>query len=137
MTVFICLDDHGGLMFNQRRQSRDSIVIADVVNSKEGHLYINQYSSKLFENAGEDCMISDDIFADIGSTDSCFVEGVALLAHVKRISKLVIYRWNRVYPGDVHFDIDLANSTFKLMASVEFAGSSHETITKEIWNNEI
>ena len=32
MTVFICLDDKNGMLFNHRRQSRDKAVIEDMLS---------------------------------------------------------------------------------------------------------
>ena len=49
----------------------------------------------------------------------------------EKIEKIILYRWNRVYPADVHFPIDF--SGWKLVQAEEFAGSSHEKITEEIY----
>ena len=49
MTVFVCIDDRGGMLFNKRRQSRDSKVIEDVVRTVgDGVLYISDFSELLF-----------------------------------------------------------------------------------------
>ena len=31
MKIIVCLDDYGGMLFNHRRQSRDRVLIADVM----------------------------------------------------------------------------------------------------------
>ena len=49
------------------------------------------------------------------------------------IDTLIIYRWNRLYHSDVKFDVDVKKSGYKLKSSTEFAGSSHDKITKEIY----
>ena len=36
MKVIVCVDDNNGMMFNNRRQSRDRILIEDVVKSVVG-----------------------------------------------------------------------------------------------------
>lgn len=41
---------------------------------------------------------------------------------------------NRDYPVDLYFEIDL--SRWKKISSKEFAGSSHDKITKEEWVRE-
>ena len=54
------------------------------------------------------------------------------LEHVPGYSKsesVVLYKWNRVYPADQYFAMDL--SGWKLVETVEFPGSSHEKITEE------
>ncbi|MFR4122966.1 MAG: hypothetical protein ACLT0W_12285 [Clostridium sp.] len=42
---------------------------------------------------------------------------------------MILYKWNRVYPADQYFAMDL--SGWKLVETVEFPGSSHEKITEE------
>ena len=49
------------------------------------------------------------------------------------ISELIIYRWNRNYPHDFDFDINITESNFKIASTDEFRGSSHEKITKEVY----
>jgi len=43
---------------------------------------------------------------------------------------LILYRWNRTYPADLYFTLSLEGWT--LERREEFAGSSHEKITKEV-----
>ena len=43
-----------------------------------------------------------------------------------------MFRWNRDYPADTYFDLSLESGWTRTETS-EFAGSSHETITKEIY----
>ena len=52
MKVIVCLEDKGGMMFNHRRQSRDRVLIADVVKMADGSkIFISQYSAMLFEES--------------------------------------------------------------------------------------
>ena len=75
-----------------------------------------------------------DSFLDIaGVGDACFVENRPLAKYVDKIEELIIYRWNRVYPFDVGFDIDIAKTSLKLCETEELVGNSHEKITKEIY----
>ena len=46
-------------------------------------------------------------------------------------TKLIVFKWNRVYPKDFEFEIDL--SKWKLEESSEFKGSSHDKITMEVY----
>ena len=48
---------------------------------------------------------------------------------VDRLDRLIVYRWNRHYPSDVRFPLELAD--FTLQSSTEFRGSSHDLITRE------
>ena len=49
----------------------------------------------------------------------------------EKLESLVLYRWNRRYPADVYFDLDL--SQWRLVSRREFSGTSHDTITKEVY----
>ena len=132
MKLIVCIDDNGGMMFNNRRQSRDRRVVADILEMTDGHrLYINKYSEKLFE--GADVAVSDDIVRDAGEEDFCFVENENANELSKKANEIVIYHWNRVYPHDVVFCADLEKMGFHLESTSEFEGYSHEKITKEIF----
>ena len=52
---------------------------------------------------------------------------------VQQADKVVIYRWNRHYPADRWFDIDLNTMGFRLEETLEFAGTSHRVITREVY----
>ena len=45
--------------------------------------------------------------------------------------ELVLYRWNRSYPGDVTFPWPLTGWT--LAETAYFPGTSHEKITEEVY----
>ena len=135
MRVIVCVDDRLGMIFNGRRQSRDRVLCEDVIaDLGEGQsLYLSEFSHKLFDFA-EDRLCIDDSFLDSAvSGDVCFVEDRALAPYLPKIDSLVIYRWNRHYPSDTTLDIDPAKSGFRLAEVREFAGNSHESITKEIY----
>ena len=137
MIVIVCLDDKNGMLFNRRRQSRDSVVTADIVKTAEGGcLRMNAYSAKLFETLPCDTpelAVSEDFLESAGDEDYCFVENVSVLPYVSRIRKLIIYRWNRHYPGDFFFDCDPAALGLSLLSTTEFAGTSHDNITREVY----
>ena len=64
-----------------------------------------------------------------GDGEFCFVENADVSGCVERIEEIYLYRWNRDYPAEVYFPVDL--SVWKCMETKEFAGSSHEKITRE------
>jgi hypothetical protein len=131
MTLIVCLDDRNGMMFNKRRQSQDSVLRARVIKaSSESKLWMSPYSAKQFEPDAR-IEIDENYQRHADKNDFCFVEDMPIsLRHVDRI---IIYRWNRHYPADKHFDIDLDKKGFKLISTDEFAGSSHEKITEDIY----
>ena len=130
----MCLDEGLGMMFNKRRQSRDRAVIADVLKMTEGEkLYIGQYSEKLFSESVGEYTVSDSMLDIAREGEFCFVESERLSGYKSRIEEIIVYRWNRKYPADLYFDIDIENQGFSLVKSEEFEGYSHEKITKEIF----
>ena len=132
MRIIVCLDERRGMMFNKRRQSRDSLVTADIVSSLEGEkLFISPYSEKLFEGFDLKLKVKDNPIKSAKMDSICFIEDVSPNEYAKEIDSVVIYHWNRHYPCDFYFDFNMEG--FKLVSSTEFAGSSHEKITKEIW----
>ncbi|MBQ6702030.1 MAG: ribonuclease Z [Clostridia bacterium] len=130
MNVFVCLDDNNGMMFNNRRQSRDSSVKRVILQMAKGkRLFMNKYTGKLF--AGADIVIDDCFLKLAEEGDWCFVENESIAEHFDRIESLVVFRWNRVYPSDRRLDIDTGKMV--LEESFDFVGSSHDKITCEIW----
>ena len=133
MIAIVCIDDNGGMMFNNRRQSRDAILLEKIIEITRGSkLWINKYSYPLFEDKNISNINVDESFVlEAANGEYCFVENVGLRGYEKWLEKLIVFKWNRVYPKDFEFDIDL--SEWKLSESLEFKGSSHDNITMEVY----
>ncbi len=127
MTLYICLDDRNGLQFNKRRQSRDAAVLEDIRSCLSGNLLIDPFSEKLIREAEIPCVLPPETAEDY------FSENIPSDEMLKKISKIVIYRWNRHYPSDIRWDPDLNALGFVLTETTEFAGTSHEKITREVY----
>lgn len=133
MNVIICVDDALGIMFNNRRQSKDIVLTRKIAEITKNHkLWMNTYSEELFsEVENSNVNTADDFLSEAAKGDYCFVEGVALKPYEKWIEKLIVFKWNREYPSDVSLDIDL--SVWKLTETEEFVGNSHKLITREVY----
>ena len=133
MIAIVCIDDNEGMMFNNRRQSRDSILIDKITEITKGSkLWLNKYSYSLFDEKNMSNINVDESFVlEAANGEYCFVENVSLKDYEKWIEKLIVFKWNRVYPKDFEFDMDL--SEWKLVESSEFKGSSHDKITMEVY----
>ena len=130
MKLIVCIDDKNGMMFNNRRQSKDSKLIDDVISYAGGKLWTNSFSIDLFD--GHTNVKTDENFLMIANDDEyCFVENIDISKLSLNISEVVIYRWNRVYPADRYFDFNL--SGYNCTSTKEFIGNSHEKITKEVY----
>lgn len=133
MNVIVCIDDSFGMLFNNRRQSRDSVLINRVIEMcDKSRLWIGEFSRPLFSTFDCRIMIINDSFLDEAkSGDYCFVENMHLAPYINKIEKLIVFKWNRNYPSDFSLDIDLSN--WSLLSSDNFKGSSHKEITMEVY----
>ncbi len=134
MHLYICVDAYGGLRFNRRRQSRDSAVCADILQCADGApLHMTESSRKLFSEAETNIRCSKNPAELAADGEHCFAECIPLSPFLKKIESITIYRWNRAYPADEKLDFDPIEAGFALKSTVEFAGTSHEIITKEVY----
>lgn len=159
MIIVAATDNQGGMMFNRRRQSQDRILRERVLSmARESRLWMNEYTRRQFAEAparetggalaaahgepparsgGGPPILTDNTFLEkAGSGEYCFVENQPLAACEGRIEKIILFRWNRDYPGDFFFDIDVARPPWRLAETEEFPGSSHEKITQEVYIRE-
>lgn len=133
MTLYFCLDDRKGMLFNHRRQSRDKAVMEDIRAGLEGALLIDPISRKIVETAEIPYFYAPDEITEPIPGAHFFVENRVPGDWVALASKVVCYRWNRRYPADLFFDIDLTSLGFAIAEIVEFPGKSHEIITREVY----
>ena len=133
LTAAFCVDDGMGMMIFGKRQSRDRVLIADFIQSaSQKPIYISTFSKILFE-AYNSVIVTDDPVKNAAIGGVCFIENIKPSTFIDQVNTLILYRWNREYPSDVKFDIDIESQGFKLSSVYEFKGSSHENITKEIY----
>ena len=130
MNVIICLDQNNGMLFNNRRQSRDRIVRKNILEYINGaKLYMDEYSFKQFSEDKADSIVVCDNFSNVEDSDFCFVEKQHI--NTEQINKLIVYRWDKIYPADVSFGMNKIK--LNLTESLEFQGYSHEKIVREIY----
>ncbi|MBQ7359164.1 MAG: ribonuclease Z [Lachnospiraceae bacterium] len=134
MKVIVVLDDQNGMMFNNRRQSQDMALRSRILDlTKESKLWMNEYTAKQFECV-EQWMRVDNLFLDkAGVGEYCFVENESLLQVKDKIEEMIIFRWNRRYPGDRFLDANPETLGMTCKYIEEFEGTSHEKITMEVW----
>ena len=138
MKLVVCVDDRMGVMFNKRRQSKDSKVREDMLAMLgEGQkLFVSPYTAKQFlPEEQERLYISDNFLLEAGAGDICFVEEKEVSEVVDKIERIVLYRWNRHYPSDRYFTLDLSN--YELISSLDFVGNSHPEMLKELYQRKV
>ena len=135
MNVIVCVDDTGGMLFNGRRQSKDRILRQQANALAQGQLlWMNHYTASQFAEDDFE-IIEDEAFLEHAPEDAwCFVENSDVTPFVDRIHKIAVYRWNRMYPSDVKFPVERFADKWRLISTREFAGSSHDRITEEVYD---
>ena len=128
MILIVCVDDNMGMAFNHRRQSQDRLLrrrLLERVGASK--LRMSPYTARQFDALPENVQVSEMFLSEAEAGEYCFAE----LSCPDDAEGVVLYRWNRSYPADVHFT--LALSAFRLTERTDFAGFSHPKITEEIY----
>lgn len=132
MNVIVCIDKNNGMAFMGKRQSQDCVLREKVLEITNGsRLLMNSYSAKQFENP-ESIIVDEDFLSKAGQGDFCFVEDKEISS--ENVEAFYIFNWNRKYPGDLFFEVDLKAEGFKKVKKEEFQGNSHDKITLEIYS---
>ena len=109
MIAVVCVDDRGGMLFNRRRQSQDRVLRGDLLALAAGRpVWMNGYSLGQFGPETGDLRTAEDCLDRAGKGELCFVETM-----------------------DLYCTLPLED--FVLEERREFAGSSHECITREVY----
>ena len=131
MKLIFCIDDKKGMMLFGKRQSKDQNLKEGIINYARGSkLWMSPYSAKQFDNNAS-VLADGDYMVKAGENDVCFIEDGPYSAD--NANEIVLCKWNRHYPADKFFDIDLKALGFKKVSAEDIAGTSHEKITIETY----
>ncbi len=134
MNLIVCVDDKNGMAFNRRRQSQDREVRKRICEiSRNSILRMSYYSKSQFTEANVNIIAGDDFLFKAERDDFCFVELSDPRSFEDKIRKIILFKWNRLYPADVFFSIELKKSGWKRVDMREFRGYSHDHITEEVY----
>lgn len=133
MILIVCVDERNGMMFNNRRQSRDKILTGHIIEkAKDKKLWITTFSKDIFNiEEDENIMIDDNFYSIAEKEDYCFIENIDANNFIDKVDKIIIYNWNKHYPADRYFNINLNN--WEIISEENFKGYSHENITEKIF----
>lgn len=132
MNIIVCIDKNGGMSFFGKRLSQDRVLREKILEISSGsRLLMSSYSAKQFENT-DGIVVNDDFLNNAGQGDYCFVEDKEITA--ENVESFYVFNWNRKYPADLFFDVDLKAEGFKKIKKEEFQGNSHDKITLEIYS---
>lgn len=131
MILIVCVDKKNGMMFNKRRQSQDRVVREKILaHAAESKLWMSGYSAKQFTDGGN-FTVDEDCVTKAGVGEYCFVEDKDF--SLENCEQVILYHWNRQYPGDKFFKEDLIANGYQKVSETEFPGYSHEKITEQIY----
>ncbi len=129
MTLILTLDEKNGMMFANRRQTKDRLLCERILSLTKGkRLLVSPYTAPLFSEK-EELLVCPDPENHAKEEDFVFVEDTPL----PNAKRYILYRWNRRYPATRFFEKDLKKEGFSLLKTENFPGFSHEKITEEIW----
>lgn len=134
MKLIAVLDNAGGMLFNQRRQSQDRILREHILTKFQPEkLWMNAFTFDQFSECDAPCIcVSESCLEEASEGDYIFIENLPASDYLDKIEQIILYKWNRDYPADFYFDLSLEN--WKLSTIEEFPGYSHELITEEIYD---
>ncbi len=124
MIAIICTDIHGGISFNNRRVSKDRVVIEDIQNLTQGKkLFVPRSARDLFTE-DYNVLINDSGIMKAKDDEYVFLESVPD-PFPQGITKIIKYDWGREYPADVYLKVP---HNFILEEERTLTGYSHEKI---------
>lgn len=133
MHIVAAVDDRMSLLFNGRRQSRDGVLNERIASLCNGELWVSPFSATLFNDVDIVLHIDEHFLEQAADGAYCFIEDVSVRAVADAAKSVVLYKWNRAYPGDFFFDLPVDKAPWHLDGSEDFAGSSHDKITEEVY----
>ena len=132
--VVVCVDEAGGLYFNGRRQSRDRVMISDLIKTVgDERIYISDYSLPLFKGYEDNVKVCNTPLSECPDGGICFIELTQIGEYMVRVGEIIIYNWGEKYPADKRLDFSPKNSRMSLVSEYSFEGSSHKKITKGVY----
>lgn len=133
MKWIVCIDKDKGLSFGGRRLGRDEQLRARLLQQTAGgKLWVSRYTAQQFAD-GDTVIPSDDPIADAAPGDWCFAEERDMPPDCEQV---IVYQWNRRYPSDRKFTVDLKAAGYKRISKTDFVGKAHARITEEIYQKE-
>lgn len=132
MTLIICVDNNGGILFNNKRQSKDRILrkyLLDIVEKENSYIAMSPYTYSQFkDNERKEIIDVKDAFSF--DEDYIFLEQSISISWEK-VNNLILCCWNRDYPADEYFNLPIGVECV-LRKTEEIESDSH-TLTIETY----
>ncbi len=112
MILIACVDNRGGMLYRRRRQSQDRLLRQDLLTEAGGRpVWLSPYSLRQFPDPPENLRSAEDFFCRPGRGEYCFFEDVDPAPWLEGAEGVILYHWNRSYPGDLFFPLPLTGWT--------------------------
>ena len=145
MTIIACIDLRFGLSMNGRRQTRDGVVIHDIIAETENPevgltvtestaRYIMSYLNPVTTNVPLN--IVTEIKPNQPEDSTVFIETAPIkLVHklISHADRIVLYIWDKTYVHTDYFPDMQKNAAWSLSHVQYFKGDSHEELTKQVY----
>ena len=132
MIPIVCVDNRMGMLFNNRRLSRDRLLTEWIINYAGCiKVWCNSFSKELFVNYNVIC--DENFIYKAGEKEYCFIENIDISQMTDLYNEVIVCKWNRDYPSDVKFNLCNEEKNWDSMVIDEIIGSSHDKITIERW----
>lgn len=133
ITVALCTDPRGGMMFNNRRQVKDAEVVSDAVaRFGEGGIFITQYSARLLEGC-EHVTVCAEPIKECAEGGLCFIEDPDRLSGCEDVERLVVYTWGLPYPADKYIPFKPDDLGFKRISKEKLSTAVHQKVIREVF----
>lgn len=132
MIPIVCVDNNMGVLFNNRRLSRDRVLTEWIMNYAGCiKVWCNSFSEKLFTEYNVIC--DENFIYKAGEREYCFIENIDISQITDLYDEVIVCKWNRDYPSDMKLNLCKGNENWDSMVIDEIKGSSHDKITIEKW----
>ncbi len=144
MILIVCVDDKLGLSFGNQRQSRDRELTKRIL-AKVGKMpaWTNGYTAKMLfsgddNNRPSNWSLSEEPFRMATRGEVCFMEAMPAqeirdAMDAGSIEAIWMYFWNRIYPSDNQFPLDMNERQWGKVSEAEFEGYSHPVMLEVVY----
>lgn len=133
ISLALCIDSRGGMMFNKRRQMKDAELVRYIVEKHGGGgIFIHPFSEKLFSGYGG-VTVSSDPVADCNEGGLCFIEDPSHITSLDSVDKIIVFNFGIPYPADTYLEISPEERGFKKISRDKLKTAVHNRLTKEVY----
>lgn len=133
MIVIACVDKQNGMSFYGRRPTKDRVVQERILqDAYPGKVIMSRRCAAGFPEKSQPHIICRDSPMEAALDGYCMIETENASSSASRIEKVILYRWDTVYPADVYFNLPL-DTGWELESETYFDGYSHPNVRREVY----